>query len=297
MTLILVMTVALAIGLSIVQKSLTDVSTANKVEDSQRAFSAAEAGIEKALQGNTTSQNFRENNSRIANLDDSGDIPKLPDPNTQQQPLEYPPLAKEEVAQIWLADPDPNVRLPDCTRIDATKPPAVPTCYKQNTLSIYWGSSNTDKAALELTLIYYDGTNYASRKWYLDQSSAVRNPANNFDQVNNCSGGYTPIGSTTPYQCYAILGDESINAANNGVLPANLMMIRARLLYNTTSQPIAVLASGTCGRDCSLPAQARMLTSTGAAGETQRKVKVFQTNKVLPPFFDYAIFSNGEIRK
>ncbi len=282
LTLILVMTVALAIGLSVVQKSLTDVSTATKVEDSQRAFSAAEAGIEKGLNGDMTTKTFTENNSQITSLEDSGSIPALPPSQTQQKPLEYPPLAKEEVGQIWLADPDPNVVLPGCSAIDATK--HVPVCYKQSTLSVYWGSSSSDKAALELTLIYYNGTSYVSRKWYLDQ--VVRTPANNFDQVQNCAG-YKPEGFTTTYQCYVLLGN----------LPSNLIMLRVRLLYNITSQPIAVLASGTCGRDCSLPPQYKILTSTGTAGEVQRKVKVFQSFKAIPTFFDYALFSNGEIKK
>ena len=49
LALILVMTVALAIGLSVIQKSLVDVSTSTKVEQSSMAFSAAEAGIERSL--------------------------------------------------------------------------------------------------------------------------------------------------------------------------------------------------------------------------------------------------------
>ena len=56
--LLLVMTVALGVGLTIVQRSLTDISTSTKVEQSSRAFSAAEAGIEKALQGDISSVNF-----------------------------------------------------------------------------------------------------------------------------------------------------------------------------------------------------------------------------------------------
>ncbi len=42
--LILVMTVALSIGLSIVQKSLVDVSTSSKVEQSSRAFQLLRQG-------------------------------------------------------------------------------------------------------------------------------------------------------------------------------------------------------------------------------------------------------------
>lgn len=276
LTLILVMTVALAIGLSVVQKSLIDVSTSTKVEQSSRAFSAAEAGIEKALGGDTSGVNFSDIGSKTTAVSDTGLIPCIPGAaqcakaaGSRQDPLEYPPLAKEDIVQVWLADYQSD-----------TNPPRIG--YSQPTLDVYWGSSSTDRAALELTLIYHNGTQYVSRKWYLDQ--IVRSPVNNFEQVTTCSG-YT-LGSNS-YQC-----KKTIDS-----LPSGLMLLRARLLYNTISQPLAVQAVGTCGQDCSIPPQARNITSTGVAGETQRKVQLFQVNKVVPPYFDYAIFSAGEITK
>lgn len=296
-TLILVMTVALAIGLSIIQKSLVDVSTATKVEQSSRAFSAAEAGIEKALKsincgagGVNCSVTFSENNSS-ATVNDSNLIPAVPPVGTQQSPLEYPPLAKEDVAHFWLAD------------LDSTDPSNPPLCgpsiscyYTKPTLDVYWGNSTTDRAALELTLVYY-GTNptdpvdpsakYRNRKWYLDQFD--RN--NNFHQ--GC--GYTSSSSVENYTCKFTIGGTQ---DPNGSLPAGLILLRGRLLYNTTSQPIAIQAIWPCsGNGCFIPSQARVLVSSGVSGETQRKVKLFQLNKVVPPYFDYAIFSAGEIRK
>ena len=281
LALILIMTVALAIGLSIVQKSLVDVSTASKVEQSSRAFSAAEAGIEKALQAGTCGDNcvsFSENSSK-ADVSDMGLNPSIPVVGNRQVALEYPPLAKEDAAQVWLADYK-----------SADNPP--PAAYTQPTLDIYWGNfSATDKAALEITLVYYDGSIYKSSKWYLDNPSAIRNPANGFDNTTPTCGvsGY-PVGANT-YQCKKTLSGLPSTSPNI------LMLIRVRLLYNSTSQPFAVQATGICGTPCSLPPQARSITSTGISGETQRKVNLFQLNKVVPPYFDYAIFSAGPIVK
>lgn len=288
--LIIVMTVALAIGLSIVQKSLTDVSTASKVEQSSRAFSAAEAGIESALKDpngtfNCTNQtdpakcqSFNENSSAIKQISDSSLIPK-PAPGGRQVPLEFPPLDKTEIAQVWLA----NYNSP-------SNPPTL--YYQQSSLDIYWGTANTtDKAALEVTLIYWDGSKYISKKWYLDQIGAVRSQPNGFEQVASCNSTYTPPGGSVTYQCTKILTS----------LPSNLMMLRVRLLYNNISQPFAVQAIGTCpSAPCdqySLPAQARIVKSTGVSGLTQRKIQVFQELKVLSHIFDYAIFSAGDITK
>lgn len=282
--LVLVMTVALAIGISVVQRSLSDISTATKVEQSSRAFSAAEAGIERSLQtGGNIGITPQENNSQYQ-ATNIGLIPAAATSGNQQDPLECPPgnpslLAKEEVAQIWLANP--------ATAIESYKPLA-------HQLDVYWGNSATDRAALELTLISYDGTQYKARKWYLDQ---IATRTNNFDVVPTCDGNKKPSATSGTYQCYIRLGDGSVNAVKNASLPTGLMLLRARLLYNTTSQPFAVQAVGTCGADCSIPSQTKFITSIGTSGQTQRKVQVCETQKVVPPYFDYAIFSAGEISK
>src|SRR3989344_1990712 len=131
--LILVMTVGLGIGLSIVQKSLVDVSTASKVEQSSRAFSAAEAGIEKGLRGDTSKQTFDDNSSRIGEILDVGLIPAAGVAGSRQEAVEYPSLAREDVAQVWLADYTSTINPP-------------PVMYTQSSLDVYWGNSPTDKA-------------------------------------------------------------------------------------------------------------------------------------------------------
>lgn len=264
--LILVMTVALAIGLSVIQRSLSDISTSSKVEQSSRAFSAAEAGIEMVLSGGNPG-NISVGDNSSTTVTDSGSLPQA------NAALEYPPLGKEEVAEVWLADP--RADLPNCTGY---------TCYTKTFLDVYWGNPTaSDKAALELTLVYYDSSlnQYKSLKWYLDNDSAGRIATNNFDPVT-CSAS-TPPGSSTAYQC-----KKTINS-----LPTGLMLLRARLLYNSTSQPVAIAPTD----GGSLPPQARIIESTGIAGETQRKIRVFKLDKVVPPYFDYGIFSVGEINK
>jgi Tfp pilus assembly protein PilX len=59
------MAVVLTLVLSIVSRSVTDVSITKRDEESLRAFSAAEAGVEQALLvGTGTSGGFAESNSR-----------------------------------------------------------------------------------------------------------------------------------------------------------------------------------------------------------------------------------------
>lgn len=283
--LILVMSVALAIGLSIVQKSLVDVSTASKVEQSSRAFSAAEAGIEKALLENTitshSTPSFADNASSVTSIMDTGLIPCVPGSFGCPQTITDKQLAledlvrvqKTDIYQVWLADFSSTANPP-------------PVHYKKSTLEVYWGNSEQDLPALELTLVFWDGTNYQPRKWYLDP--VARN--NGFTKVD-CPGSRSnrPNGGLLLYQCKVVLGTDT-------ALPTYPILLRARMLYKD-SQPIAVGATEACGRDCSIPPQVRMIVSTGLAGETQRRVMVVQRSKVEPPFLDYAIFSAGVISK
>lgn len=273
--LLLVMTVGLAIGLSVVQRSITDISTATKVEESSRAFSAAEAGIEKALRGDSNPVTFSETGASAA-ISDSGLLPLA------GQPLEYPLISKEEVAQVWLADPQ-----------------TLNQYYNQPYLEIAWGATNIQNPdeypAIEVVVIYFAGGLYQSKKFYFD-SNSLRASLNGFQNISdNCSNSpavfSTSMGQNRVFYCRNSL-------SLSGITPT-LMLLRARILYSNVSQPFAVLPwGGNCGTNaCSLPPQARMITSTGIAGATSRQVQVFRLERVVPPYFDYAIFSLGEIQK
>lgn len=272
--LILVMTVALAIGLSIVQKSLVDVSTASKVEQSSRAFSAAEAGIEKAIQADTaiTSSLDLGNSSMIHDVQRS----TVPAAN---QALEYSPITKEEIAQVWLADPSTN---------------DLSASYTGTKLDIYWGNvgvTGADKPAIEITVVYQDTFNvYRSYKYFYDQDAVSRN--NGFTSPDICPSDTISTSLTPTPKSFFCKKQIDVSAST---LPGlnKLILLRARILYSGTSQSFAVQpATG-----FSLPVQARSFTSTGISGETQRKVNVFQLYKVVPSYFDYAIFSAGAITK
>lgn len=271
-TLILVMTVALAIGLSIIQKSLTDVSTSTKVEQSARAFSAAEAGIEKALQADSaiTSSILLGNEATIKDVQ-KNDVPAA------NQALEFPPIAKEELAQVWLANPS-----------DLT------TAYTASTLDIYWGNvgvTGADKPAIAITVVYQDTASaYRSKQYLYDQDAAVR--SNGFTVPSNCPS-LDSISTSLSATAKTFFCKQTIDVSSTTLTGlSKLILLRARLLYSSTSQPFAVRP--TVG---SLPVQGRLFTSTGVSGETQRVVQVFRLDKVVPPYFDYAIFSAGAINK
>lgn len=277
--LLLLVAVGLGVGISIIQRSISDISTSTKVEQSSRAFSAAEAGIEKALHGDSSGVSANAlGNQSSATVVDSGLLPAV------NQPFESPQLAKEEIAEVWLADPN--------SLTEYYNPPTLD-------LDIYWGDptdAGSSQPAIDVNVISYSAGNYLSQKFFFDPNATThgngfQSPTNTSPYFFNCSSSLpaitTSVGSNRRFYCKATLPS----------LARTMILVRARLLYNNSSRALAVVPKGGCGSACSIPPQQRIITSTGVSGETQRVVQVVKTDKIVPFYFDYAIFSMGEITK
>lgn len=285
--LILVITVALAVGLAVVQRSLTDVSISTRVEQSTRAFSAAEAGIERAIQRNESLGEIDLNSdSSIKNVD-KRDVPSA------RQALEYPPVSKEEIVHVWLADPETLAKK-----------------YDQGSIDIYWGlkpqpSDSSEIPAIEVSIISkqtVSGVDSYKKKLYFFDPNSTRASTNNFSAPTSTGcdqdivTSFTKTTESRPF-CYRARLTNIIENSSDV-----LILLRARILYSNASHPVAVqpdTAACSTGNDvpCSLPVQAKVFISTGAAGDTQRTVQLFKLDKVVPFYFDYAIFSAGDIKK
>lgn len=281
--LLLVITIGLGVGLSVIQRSIQEVSTSTKIEESSRAFSAAEAGIEQALVQLSEGQlpqnvNFPQNQSQAV-IDTSGTLPAL------NQIFELPPISKENVAQVYLATP-------------ATAPASSSTFYNQSNLDIYWGDINANpKPAIEVAVLYLQGGNIKKKAFYFDPDSA-RASSNGFTTLT-CSNVKinTSFGNNRNFACKATL--SGLGSGDLGVGRV-LLLARARIFYTNTSHPVAVAPlGGPCDNNpsCSLPPQATVIISTGTAGQTERRVQLFRQDNFVPEFFDYAIFSLAAINK
>jgi len=291
--LLLVMTVALAIGLALVQRSISDISTSSKLEQSSRAFSAAEAGIEKALGGSGSFDNFSLENNSVAKVVDSGLLPQ------DNQALEYPPISKEEIAHVWLANPDADFKTTSAGQY-----------YNQPAVDVYWGLpeaatvADDEKPALAVTIIYKDQAGvYQTKKFYLDP--ALKRIATNGFQAPD--GNTFTCGALVPKINTIFSKDPAedrqfyCKARLTGLVPT-LILLRARILYSNSSHSFAVAPRNDAKcvdsqTACSLPKQVKIVLSQGTSGSTQRSIQLFKINKVVPFFLDYAIFSAGAINK
>lgn len=255
---VLVMVTVLTIGLSLVARTITNVRITQEEENSERAFSAAEAGIERSLTSNVeVSGNFQNGTSYQTSVAKLVGLDFLFNNGS--------PILKDNAADILLTD-YPN--------------------YSQSwngNVTLYWGdssevcaSSEFDNTAAALEILVISGTklNPVMTRYFVDPCSS-RASVNNFEYISG-SGG-------------AIRGKQFAHKKTLNV--ASGMIIRVIPLY----APTALGANGcdNLNANClALPSQGSVIESLGTADTTQRKVISFVGYPQLPiEIFPFVMFS------
>lgn len=286
--LLLIMVVALAIGLSTIGRSVLEVSTSRQSEDSSRAFSAAEAAIEKAIKQNENSIGNPSSTSisvgGFSNLAEAqaqaGAIP------VSTNALSFSPYDKRAFSQFWLVSPD-NTGTPG---------------YNQASFDLYFGDPDTTKytapdgksenqPAIEANVIYWDGTKYQSLKNYYDskQDGGINNPriGTTCDARPPLSTVITDDGTTESYYCRVSVTGYPHTAS------AFPVMVRIRLLYTEIAHPVALKPVN----GDHLPSQANLYKASGNSGNVKRTLEVKNYRSVMPQLFDYVLFSASNLQK
>lgn len=268
---LLSLSVVLIIVLFIMSRSITDLSLSVKEEDSLRAFSAAEAGVERALViGNSS--------GTIDSASFDANVTSFAEGATE---VVYPlSLKSGENATFWFS------RAGETTNFTGSQ------------IKYCWGdlgtvSSNNDSPAIEVTIYYTttpnDLTTLQIARATLDPNSS-RRTQNNFSSAtdSNCTIGTDVF----EYQSTLNLASLGISGyATAGVLQYST----AKILYNTTTaHKIGIDVSGT---GASLPSQGNLIASDGSFGGSNRKIEVYQLYPEAPPIFANAIFSTSGIVK
>ena len=262
-----VMAIALTIGLSLSQRVLTDVQISEKEEESSKAFSAAEAGIEEALRRLRAGEDL----AGIGDLADQLGVDSL---TVQQanlvggQTFNYPrTINSGEIVIVWLTGHN----------FDGTLNEDANERYQGDTLTLCW-----DDAALEAIYFYRD----------ISGQEMIRHYAYDPDAAANGNGFTVPgDGATCPDHTYG----ATIPPGEFPSVPNNFpRFIALKPLYSATQ--VGVVASP--GQ--ALPSQGFDIVSTGevSIGEEEkvsRKIKVFKGWNILPSSFFSAISAGGSI--
>jgi type II secretory pathway pseudopilin PulG len=282
---LLSMAVVLTIVLSILSRSVTDVAVTSREEEALRAFSAAEAGVEKAL--------IIGSDIGLTTIGDATFTAEVSGQASGGQEFANPiGLISGESLVFWFVAHDDNGNL----ICDATHP-----CFTGNRFKICWGKEGTAAGsattpAIEVSVFYLatPGT-YASARLARDTAdpNSVRRGSNNFSAPDG--GTCTTDGQTFEFQKTVDLTALGVPAASyssqNG-----LQFVKVKTFYNTDVTHEMGIYSNFPGNSL-LPSQGLRIESTGVSGESNRKIEVFQGFGEPPPIFDGAVFSLGGITK
>ena len=267
---IFVLVVALTIGLSVVTRSITTIRTTTEEDNSQKAFSAAEAGIERALTANvgtTIIGTFADKNSSY-----SASTSLLMGDEVLVNNGSF--VLKDDPVDVWLSD----------YSTDQSKIYLNPWLASgSKVLSIYWVASSSNDpnsdcstnnaenfgpAALNISAI--TGSKIAPKiSHYAFDPCGARAAVNNFSPV---LPGTSVAGTSFLYRA-----EITFSSTDPGLL--------VRILPLYSGAHIAIKGTG-------LPAQGTVIASVGSYVGTNRKIVSYRGYPKVPiELYPYSIFS------
>lgn len=252
----LTMIVVLTVGLSIASRTITNLKISKQNEESQRAFQAAEAGIERTL---------KELVDQAETLSDTVTSFRTIYTNTAASSLLL--NGGSEVDQnigidVWLSDypdySDPSRFIGNVTIYWATQlSPNQDQC---------GGSGEREKPAIEILLLTGTRSNPTLNKRIIDPCARIPG--------SELGGGLGSVGTESFH--------NQITITTTAVNPGLIMKVIP--LYNSGRMGVSATAD--------LPRQGTSVESIGQSGDTVRRIRYFQSHPQIPvELFQYAILS------
>lgn len=282
---LLSLAVVLTIVLFILSRSITDVSISSGQAESVRAFSAAEAGIEKALvigsAGSGTTQ--------IGDASYTSSIINFAEGTKE---FAYPsPLISGDNMTTWFVAHDA-----DSNMVCSVANP----CFTGNAMKVCWGNTGTSDntqttPAIEVS-VYYESTPEVLSTIKIGRATFDPNSSRRSTNLfgSSDSGTCTIDGTDYAFQKTINFSDLGIPSGSYSV-QNGLIFAKVRMLYNTDTAHVIGTSVDFSGNSI-LPSQGQKIVSTGTAGESNRRISVFQGFPEFP-FGGNSIFSPGGVTK
>lgn len=259
---LLVVVIGLTIGLTIASRQVKNIKLTAQSELSQKAFSAAEAGIEDAL---------RRDLKELLGPNPSANIPSTPFDDSQYQ---------VEIKKTGGAATNQYISQRTIARDDITQ--VSTTGMGGATLSIYWGPGSDDlpnnpqlKASIEIIELY-NNSGWQLKRYAFNPfaKQAVDAATNGFvNQTSACS----------PALDCSFAG-QTFTEKTQITLSTQTEAVRIRPVYY--SSYIGVKSSG-----ANFPDQSYTITSTGTISGISRRIEVTRSVNNTPSIFDFVIYT------
>lgn len=260
---VIVMVVVLTVGLSIASRTITNLKLSKQDEDSQKAFQAASAGIDRYINtasgtqttGTLVSSTFDTNISSVG----GGNVRALILNNNEK-------VDQDRGVDVWLS-----------TYPDFTAP-------YNGSLIVSWGTPDqTDCSqnagektvpAIELLVLTGPRTAPALQKYVYD-GCATRQLSNGFTAVTAANR----VVAGTTFRYTVTLTPITLGGLIMKVIP----------IYNSTKVAIEGTPTGSSN---GFPPQGKLIESVGTSGDAKRKIIYYESYPQIPnEIFPYAILS------
>lgn len=260
--LVLITIVGLTIGLSLISRTITDIRISSQIEQSGRAFSAAEAGVENALKASVIG-----GPTQTVTLPGASGSYSVTQVGGTTAVVSFPVTSPGEVQTLWLSDHN----------ADGTLNESSGNYSPSASLDICWGTDLNITPALAVNLFYKSGTTYKVVRGAYDQNAASR--GNGFAAVDSagsyCSSNFRFKKTITPTTDFGLAGSDK------------LLFLRVTPVYENAVFAVSPSAN--------LPAQGKVITSVGQTDTgVVRKIQVTQGYNVLPAILDFALFGENQ---
>lgn len=270
---LLVMAVGLTIGLAVASRSITDIRLSNQIEESSRAFSAAEAGIEEILKTGLVGSTSL--SGTIGGTDYDVQLNSL---LATEDIFNFPTEISEGDAQtVWLVPQKEDGTGPDDSNIE----------YEANTITVCWVNLlNGTIPAVEVSLLFKSGSDYKVVRNGFD-TYKIRRDINGFSNAG--SGNQCEFDESTVYST-----NINFNSIGGGIFQSGDIPIALRIKPVYTSSKLGVKA----GDGGIIPEQGKSIISTGQTGSgIERRWNVVQTYASPNDIFDYTVWSTDALTK
>lgn len=277
---VLTMIVALTVGLSIAARIVTELRLSKQNEESQRAFQAAESGIQQTLAqqssiGTINTPIELDNNAAFSTVFEADQGTAI----VMNNGLE---VDQDVGADVWLSDysSDPSLLFLNPMGNGG-----------QVAITMYWGSTTQDNCnpgsgnnaapAIEVAFLRGPAASPTIQKNIFEASGCSR--------INNAVAGSTAGG---PYTLKGFSFRNRASLVFNGASLSNGLIMKVIPVFNSSIVGFQSNDTGDPNDPYIFPAQGSVVTSTGTSGDTVRKVIYYQSYPQLPlEVFPYTVIS------
>lgn len=262
---VLILSIAITIALSLIGRSVTDVSMSRNLEESARAFSAAEAGIEEALLKTNTASGF-------VPYGDAGYQYSIVPMQATNGIYTAPTIAVGQADTFWLV------------AHDASNAIVLGTHYDYASLQLCWSHAPVGQRApaLEIAVYYLSGSTYLVKRGFYDPDEP-KWPVNDANNVSGRCGGMQNAYS----QIIPIPATPDIP-----------LFMRIRPYYGNATVTLAAEGGAILpdqGFEVSSVGCTQLTGTTCVGGGVTRKIVVRRQYPGAATIFDYSIYSQSSL--